>query len=303
MDVKAGEPGRWRMAFGVPSLLAYLAGSFVLIVTILKTAGAESLDDIWEGAWTALRVAFLLIALGVVLQAVRERGRPNSELADAAREPFAIRAFKWPAILILGPVLWGWVQFELYWDPISLMPLVSIVGGVALGVVAGRLFGRTASGTSATMSLVAIFGLPVAALSIALPSQHFRRHGSTIEFVVYSDHHPPTRHELAPEMPEPPRAPERSLLGPGTAELMNAFADAKPVDAYEINGQLMVRGEDGRLRAVERGNLDEMFENARKEDDAAHAERMRAYERELQAWEAEIDALNRGGRLFSRSGP
>jgi hypothetical protein len=303
MAVKQPEPGRWRMAFGVPSLLAYLAGSFVLIVTILKTAGAESLDDIWEGAWTALRVAFLLIALGVALQAVRERGGPDSDLADAARAPFELRAFKWPAILILGPVLWGWLQFELYWDPISLLPLVSIIGGVALGVVAGRLFGRTAFGTSATMSLVAILGLPVAALSIALPSQHFRRHGSTIEFVVYSDHHPPTRHEMAPEMPEPPRAPERSLLGPGTAELMNAFANAKPVEGYEIDGVLMVKGDDGRLRAVERGNLDEMFEDARRADDAAHAKRLKAYEVELEAWKAEVDALHRGGRLFNRSGP
>lgn len=180
-------------------------------------------------------------------------------------------------------------------------PMPAIIGGVWLGITWGHLFARSRFNSTLTMAIIATLTVPLALLSVALPSKHFRQHGTRVQFLA-GDEFEEREYPLLEELPDAPQR-ELSALGPGSAELIEAFANAKPVEGIMIDGVFHVQNEAGEYVPAEADNLDEIFERAEQLDAAAERAAEAEYQQRLEAHQRQVDYLRRSGRLFSRATP
>lgn len=295
------KPGTVASLAGLFSIFAYLIGSLVLAFVVVRLVTDEDfrLVERWRGPCFALGS----IIIGVALQAIREgraRGQEHAEEQGEAQEESL--GLGGPLLCLLVPLALAWAQFELFWDNIWMFPLATLLGGVwlgaELGACAGHRLGLDRFRSTAIMVTIAVFSFPLALVSLALPISHFRKHGSSVEFLIAEDDFDAEEVRLDYEMPPPPTM-EVSPVGGGTMELINALAEAETVEVTIIDGVPHKLDEAGELVAIEEASLDDMFAEAEARDAREFEEQRRAYERELAAYEEEVLRLRRGGRLFS----
>lgn len=303
------EPKAWRVVFGVPSLLAFIAGSLALMVGYSQIAAdIVSTDESspFHRALPALIVAAVLLGAAVAFQFLREGGLERHPLPPATR-------FNW--ILLGGGVLFlfvpvgaGWVQFELYRDEILMFPVASLVAGITLGVLLANCVFRGRYRSSARMLSIAIVGMPLGLLAFAIPSAHFRHHGSAVVVYTYpEDRLTPKKNVFKSDQPLPPSDP---IVGEGTLEMIgdlaNALKNAERIDVAEKletgawvqkDGAYFERLEDGSLRAIEFGAADDLFEEFEDEARAKDQAQLEALKAEYERSEIQ---RKRGGRLFNR---
>ena len=287
------------MVVGVASIFAYLIGSLVLTFVLRKIASEDdfALSEHGEG----LGYAALFIVMGAIAQALREGRGSAGEVAsvDGNTEPRSPKEFLWPLALLVGPLLAAWAQFELHFDDVRMFPVASVAGGIWLGVVLGGRLSGSRYRSTAAMLTIALCTLPLALLSIVFPAAHFRTYGSNV-VVVVEDSADFSRREYPFEatLPDAPTLDPQGL-GSGTASLIDALADAKPVEAVEIEGVTYLRNEEGELEPMELSSAEELFAMAEEEDKREREAEIAAYELEYAEHEARIARLRRSGRLFS----
>lgn len=287
---------------GVAYLLAYIIGAlFIWLGTDRLLSDLLAGEELIDGA-VAAGGGMLLVVVAGLLQAIVARRRGHEGVLDG-REPMGARWFATCAAMGFGPLVWAWVQFELFWNPIDIYPLVTLLGmcGLVFGVV-DRLSGQSRHrGTLATVA-VALVGVPAALLGVGLQTSHFNHHLSDVRTTTV--HHWDGVVEHIFEADVPTYHQEITAIGDETGELLKAFAEAKPVDvetlmaegrlAWAEDGTMIILDEEG--EPMEEANLDEAFDEAAAADaEAADAEREAA----RAAFEAEVEALRTGGRLFS----
>lgn len=284
---------------GVVYLLAYVLGA------VSTAFGYRNLiDDVLDGEdplqnWGLLAFGATTIALAALLHAITERRlrteNPLPQGTPVSRGFVAVAVALW-----LGPLVVSWLQFEAFVDPIHMFPVATVVG--SLGVVyalARSAFAAMQLRRVALLVAFAAVGLPVGMLTVGLPMAHFRHHLSGVAIVVWGTRTtPPKTDILEAESPEPEEIP---VVGAGTLELINALANAVPVEvdvAEEIaagrmrreeDGSITILGDDGQPQGDVFGRLQE---EAKREDDAAreiaHAE-----------YRERVRRQRLGGRLFS----
>ena len=279
---------------GVLSLLTYLAGSVLFAFALFNAI--NDFESTLDSGLERLTFPTALVLSGAVLQVLRGRGE-SQEPRKPAKAAGGWRPFVWPVGLLVGPALLAWAQFELFRPRIYMWPLLAVIGGIWLGVVlSGRLFRGRYSGP-AMMLLISVVTLPLALVSVALPTRHFRTHGSPVVYLSGDD----LEEREYPFSPDLPDAPIRELqsLGPGTSELLKVFAEAKPVEGRMIDGKFHVQNERGEWVEGQTGSLDEMLERAEALDAKAEAAAEAAYLEQLEAHARRVDRISRSGRLFS----
>ena len=287
------------MVVGVASIFAYLIGSLVLTFVLRKIALEDdfALSEHGEG----LGYAALFIVVGASAQALREgRGSASEEAsADEDTEPHSPMEFLWPLALLVGPLLVAWAQFELFFEDVRMFPVVSVAGGIWLGaVLGGRLSGPRYRSTVAMLT-IALCTFPLALLSIVFPAAHFRTYGSNVVVVVEdSADFSQREYPFEATLPDAPTLDPQGL-GSGTESLIGALADAKPIEAVEIEGVTYVRNEEGTLEPVELSTAEDLFAVAEEEDAQEREAELAAYELEYAEHEARLARLRRSGRLFS----
>ena len=283
---------------GVFSLFAYLIGSLVLafVVVRLVTDDEFLLVERWRGPSFALGS----IIMGVALQAIRE-GRTRAQEQDGDEEQLPLNLVG-PLLFLLVPLALAWVQFELFWDSVRVFPLATLLGGVWLGAELGSFaaqrLGLRRFRSTAIMVTIATFTFPLALVILALPSSHFRKHGSGVVLGISDDPYEAEEIRLDYEMPQPPMM-EVSPVGSGTMELIGALAEAETIEVTMIDGVAHKTNEAGELVPIEEVSIDEVFAEAEAQDARELEQRRLEYEQELAAYEEEVMRLRRGGRIFS----
>lgn len=294
MNTPSASPPRPPVLLGVCAVFLYLAGSLALVLAALRAGASDSFPVALERASGAVGIGLLLIGFGIVLQLLRDRHEPR---------PVGPHTFSWGPVagamaVLLLPLAAAWTQFELFRDEIWMAPVLSIGGGIYLGMALGRRFGGSRHARTATMVLVSVLGLPLAILSFGLPTQHFRRHGSAVSYVVARTRYDQRAYTFEADLPQAPTA-ETAGAGSGTLGLVGALAEAKTVETKTVDGVLLVKGEDGVFHPAETTSMEALFEEAEAEDEAERAAQLETYQRALEAHEREVERLRRSGRLFS----
>lgn len=210
----------------------------------------------------------------------------------------------------LGPVVLAWIQFELHWEPVWMFPIITVGGALATSyaVFSHATRSRMLRWPATTVGM-AVFGLPLGLLAVALPLAHFNYHLTTVKSQSTNWNTGKTRtYEWAPSEPTMPETP--SPLGDEVSALLRAFAEAEVVDIQdEIAAGKMRRHDDGSLVRVHPngtetpieqgapGELPEAVDAAFSADARADAQRLAA---ERAEWNRQMDLRRKGGRLFSR---
>ncbi|MCH2110034.1 MAG: hypothetical protein MK135_11955 [Polyangiaceae bacterium] len=165
-----------------------------------------------------------------------------------------IGLIKGAGIMVL-PVLLGWIQFELFWEKIYVIPLVGLIGEIWMSISAAGILSSERWQWIMMMVFLAIVFLPLSILTASLLIDHFREHGSTVTTSFWGNGY--QRHQFSFDS-KLPDAPQREIpeLGSGTRELIAALASAKTVNTkiialegrtYEV---LVRRGLKGALKKL-----------------------------------------------------
>lgn len=291
---------------GVIYLLLYIFGAFVVSVGVSHILDAVVLGEPLLEAADTLGFGALMIVGGGVLHAVVAKRRGDEGLLGMLPD-LSSRGFATAAALWLVPVLWGWVQFELFWDPVDLYPMITMMGAIGLAYGVFSKLGSRVPGFRAAVTMlgIAFVGLPLGMLSLALPTNHYNYHLTTVHNVTVN----PNTSEvntIISEADQPSMLEPMFEIGDETLGVMKAFGEAKEIDVEaEIaagkmkrldNGNLVRINDDGTETPI--GGADEfrqMMADAAATDELA-AEKTRAEERA--AWWAEMIERKKGGRLF-----
>lgn len=281
-------------------LILYVFGAVALSLGCWVAARAVQEEGAWagEGVW-AIGLGAVAVFGGALLHHRLQRRWP-----EAAEDDAPDSGERWGRIgvgLLVLPLLAAWVQFELFVDPIQMFPFTTVVGGLLASYGLARLVlpqgrARRVFGPS----FAAGVGVPGALLAHVLLVGHFTHHLCTVQVwalpgdqITGAD--PAVVHADLPQMESELELPDAQLA-------LMAALDAQPVDASEFrvdaNGTLVHVGHDGThtpARTLSAEALEAMFDRARRGDEAAARD---ARERQRAAYQAELQALRRGGRLF-----
>lgn len=291
---------------GVAYLLAYVIGA------LLITLGANRLlNDIVAGAELMEGLVAFGGGVGIVLaagllQAVVIKRRGDAGMLEAlpsmGKKGFIIAAAIW-----LLSIAWPWIQFELYWNPVDIYPLITLAGASALVFgVAQRISEKSKYRNSLATMAVAIVGVPLGLLSVALPTAHFNYHLTHVQTTTSSTGEGIQEHTF---FADDPRFldQETNIMSEETAELFNSLAEARPVDIdAEIEAGRMKRLADGTVVILDRegiGGPAQHEDVGKLVDDALEKDARAAAEQKARArakFEAELEARRRGGRIFRR---
>ncbi|QAT88080.1 hypothetical protein EJ065_6552 [Corallococcus coralloides] len=292
---------------GVVYLLSYIFGGVAVTLGLYRLLG-----DLRDGSplgGTLLIVAFGagLVSLGGLLHVLVERrrnpGGAPRELPRMGRRMFALVGAMWAL-----PIVAAWIQFELFIEPTYMAPDVTVLGGIGLTFgVCSRVMAKWPMRWATATMAVALIGLPLGLLGVALPIRHFTHHLTDVAMVLHDDNSPETRTvTFNGDAPSAPAVPVG--VGDEMTELLSAYANAREIDvAAEIAAGRMRQLEDGRYVTVNpdgteapigtAAQLEQAFDDALAADDRKAAEEQAARRAE---WEQEMRERKRGGRLFSR---
>ncbi|MEL6546860.1 MAG: hypothetical protein AAFQ82_19700 [Myxococcota bacterium] len=291
---------------GVLSMLLYFFGSVGFALLVNEAVRSEEPLSFNERGQVVLLACGGCLLAAVLLQALRERGAESAltevsdESSDSPRSWVEMKRF-WLA-LVGVPTVVSWAEFELFVDPVDMFPLLTLIGGIGFGVTLANSVATRALKSTQRMLAVAILGLPLGFLSIGWPSAHFRSHGSGVDLWGVDELGALTPYSLEPS-PQP-RAPSRPVMGTEELSQFGAIANAQEVNVSAklesgewsyIDGTLHERNASGEYVPIEMAtadDLDQMFDEARRADDAAHRKALDEHEEAL-------EKHRRGGRLFS----
>lgn len=209
----------------------------------------------------------------------------------------------------MAPIVAAWVQFELYVDQVWMFPWLTVLGGIAVGLV----LGYRASWARAKLVGLAL-GLPLGVAGVWLPAHHFHAHMTSVRVLhLYSydsyddlalpwDDQPTFRvfrYELPP-MPEPASSFEAASF-PRVSVQTVAVGDRLASGEWVLrDGELYVRRWSGELVPLEMASADDLLTDmgrARKREQ----QRQRDARREaLRHYHDRIRELRNSGRIFSR---
>jgi len=278
--------------------ILYVFGALSLALGSWKAAGALQ-EGLWSGAgaWP-LGLGVAAITVGAFLHDRDQRRRHQPAAEDRGTD-----GNRWLHLgigLFLSPMIGAWVQFERFQDPIQMFPFTTIVGGVISSYGLARFLlpaGRSRRVLGPT--LAASIGVPGALLAHALLVGHFTHHLSNVAvWALPGDQISGDPTLVGADLP----LMEHDLELPSTQLELMAALDATPVDpsAFRIgaDGTMLRINADGTETPVETlavGELDAMFDEAKREDEVAAR---KARERRRAAYDAELESLRQGGRFF-----
>ncbi|WP_366816853.1 hypothetical protein [Myxococcus xanthus] len=288
-------------------LLVYILGS--ALVTMGLSRGIQA---VFEGSPVGAAVPTLLYGVGAIglagllhALAIRRQlkeGKP-SVMPQMKRHHIWGCAAMWA-----GPLLAGWVQFELFRDPIVMFSQSTLVGGILMTFgVCSQLMVRWRMPWVGTMVTVALVGLPLGWLSSDLLIAHFNHHLTTVVVPLRKEvGGEPRRSVYERDFPDMPLLPRESF--DSQLELLAALSEAKAVNFDEEvaagrmrkldDGSYVRVASDGEESVVEVADMKKLMEDARETDARRVAE---AHAAEMAAWEEDYRRRKQGGRLFTRA--
>jgi hypothetical protein len=293
---------------GVFFLLAYIFGA------LLITFGSLHLvRDVLDGSVLTDGLVVLVVGIGVALlgglmHAIVARRRQDAGLLEAV-PPMGGRMLALCVGLWLVPPIFGWVQFELFIDPVRMFPGLTIAGAslLVLGLVA-RVLEHSRLRWPAACVAVAVVGIPLGLATVLLPARHFLHHMTDVRVSVSN----PETHE-SKEFVFQGDSPEfhsgyQSDFGPELGGLLEAIADAETVDLEEeIAAGRMKRLDDGSYATVRpdgstvpTGGKEDLLEAWAQASESDREWAARQREQERMEWQMAMEARKRGGRIFSR---
>lgn len=294
---------------GVVYLLAYVFGTLLITVGVYRFTA-----DLAEGKAFTVGLVMWAIGLAAVLVAGLLQATVTRKRADAGM------AGKFPklglggvllAIAVwLGPLAWSWIQFEMHHNPVSMHALISIAGACALAVGVAQFFARDSKYLPVWSTIsIPLGGLPAGILILSLFVGHYNYHLTDVAmFVPQPGGGLSSKKSAVFEGTEPSFHATERVLGSETSALLEALANAELVDVEaEIAAGRMKRAPDGSLMRIQEDgsetpigsdfDFDGAFERARQRDERGDGARRK---REREAFEAELEARRRGGRIFGR---
>lgn len=293
---------------GVFYLLFYLLGALVVTVGTSHLIDAVLEGEAWTSTLQTLGVGAGLIAGAGLLHSLVERRRADGGVLGLLPE-LGPRAWAASAGLYFLSIAAGWVQFELFIEPVDMFPFATVLAAAAFVFgLCSRWMKSWRFRWAATTSTVAFVGLPIGLLGVMLPLHHMNHHLTPVRFSLTNPNTHETKDFVFPGDDPSPPAPELKL-GDETQELLEAFASARTIDVEEElaagrmrrleDGSYVVVNEDGtesRLEMAAPGELEGVVKRAFEADAEAA---LREREAARAAWEIEMMKRKRGGRLFS----
>ncbi|MCA9711971.1 MAG: hypothetical protein KDK70_39410, partial [Myxococcales bacterium] len=91
----------------------------------------------------------------------------------------------WPLLpvgLLLLPILVAWVQFECHVEQVWMFPLLTVLGGLAVGAMLGKRVRWMGSKLGALL-----LGLPLGIAGVWVPAKHFHAHLSSVRILSWED--------------------------------------------------------------------------------------------------------------------
>ena len=299
---------------GVIYLLGHFLGAGLITLGLYRFSA-----DLFDGADPTLGINILGIGLligaasGILQAVVTQKG--DGEEVKGMSEKTLLQGpigFFLAVVFWLAPMIWAWVQFELFWDPIRFHIFASIFGACALAFWIARRVTSSKKYRGAILSVsISMVGLPLGILSVQGLSSHFLHHLSDVKLVGvstrYNTYSEPDKNILKASPPSSHY--QKKIVQDKTLEFLDALSNAELVDVEaEIEAGRMKRLEDSTLvRVGEDGShlpvaadmdkLNQLREDAFKRDERADAQDA---QRHRQAHEARIKRLREGGRIFGR---
>ncbi len=288
---------------GILSLLAYVLGGAIVGVMSYATIDRVASGRAFGEALLFVSIGAALIGLGAVLHAFRVR-REGKDTSSEWIPPSSSLFFA--LVLWLGPVASGWLQFELYNDPVWVFPFLTMIGAVLLVYLAvWRKTPRDRYGAVKRTVAAALVGLPLGFLATGVPLAHYRKHLTTVVLGVEED--PSEGYPLIEMEPSEPYLEMPAERHDELFELVDAVANAEEVNVadaialgemkFDEDGELLRVLPDGSTAPLnDASELEAMLNEATDNDRAAS----RAAREEARKAHAErVERLRRGGRLFS----
>jgi hypothetical protein len=294
---------------GVAYLLTYIAGALLVVAGSTRLLNdLLSGSDLTEGGSVFLDGVVVILA-GGILQAVVIGRRGDAGVLDDL-PPAGSRVLILGAIAWLASVTWPWIQFELFWNPIRIYPLITLLASSAsVFALAHRIFRQSKLRVSfATMS-VALLGVPLGLLSVIVPAAHFNHHLTDVRTSTYSTSGGVRDHTFSGSdafLSEH----ESESLGDETARLLDAIGQAEPIDVEaDIEQGRLMRLEDGTLVILDEEHFAAMADQqevAKRLEDALEEDRKKAAQdraRESARALAEMNERRLGGRILGFTPP
>ena len=301
---------------GVIYLLGHFFGAVLIALGIYRfTADLADGADLTAGAMM-LGIGLLIAAIsGLIQAAVAPENDGEEEKITTGKSPLRGPVGLLLAVVFwLGPVIWAWVQFELFRNPIIFYIFGTIFGACALAfwVAQHLIFSQRYRSAILTVS-ISMVGLPLGIFSVQSFSSHFLHHLSDVKFVGVGSRYnsnstpDPDKNILKASPPSSPY--QKKIIQDKTFEFLEALSSAELVDVEaEIEAGRMKRLEDSTLvRVAEDGshipvsgnndNFNQVIEDAFQRDERADAEDLQRHRQEN---EARIKALREGGRIFGQ---
>lgn len=270
---------------GVICLLGYIAGALVVVLGSSHLMMDLSAGDGLRASAGLVGGGVLLVVASAVLHALVVRRRGHGGVLDGSGAWLSAGAWTGLALWAV-PTLWAWLQFEWFMEPVQMYPLPTVVGGVLLAYAVGwRLARRSPAAQPLAMVGVALVGLPMGLLAVALPAGHFRHHLTEVSLnVMVPGSAQGQRYALPAE--DPLHVAPLPGLGAGTLAYLEALASAQAIDVDAAEQPLGTAADLDALRqAAERA-------------DAQDA--VRAHAAAEQARQAGLRERRLGGRLWGR---
>ncbi|MEO1170842.1 MAG: hypothetical protein AAFX94_02160 [Myxococcota bacterium] len=294
-------------AAGVCSMFLYIVGSVGFAILATEAVRSEDPFDLTEQGQIVLGVCAGALLLAVVFQAIRERGGDTvlthvSPTEQGPERAWLTRKRFWLS-LIAVPTLISWIEFEMFVQSIDMFPLLTLIGGLGFGITLANAFALQKFKSTQRMLAVALVGLPLGFMAIGVPSSHFRYHGSAVDLWGVDELGAFKAYTL--DADPDPSSPMQPIMGEGELALLRAFANAEKVSAGQklesgewkyIDDTLHERvapGEYVPLKLADARYVEELFDDARKDDEKNHTEVVEAHRRAL-------ERRRQSGRLFTK---
>jgi len=297
---------------GVVYLLLYVAAALWVTLGSWHWLGDLATGETWQLPWLGLAVAGVLVSGAAVLHALALRRRGQGGVLQGAAT--GLGASLWTGLLMLiVPPLAAWLQFEWFLEPVHMLPLWTVAGGmlVAYGLASHLLRNRLLA-QPLSMVAVALVGCPLGLLAVALPAAHFQHHLSPVVFHVLLPGIEPASRQVLMSPSEPFREAGLSMaLGEQTQALLQALGEVETVDVLaeqaagrlrrEPDGSWVGLAPDGTAVAV--GTAADLAQ-AMSEAQAADARAAELAGAEAEAgWQQALRARRDGGRLLGLQRP
>ncbi len=298
---------------GVICLLGYIAGALVVVLGSSHLMMDLSAGDDLRSSAGLVGGGVVLVVVSAVLHALVVRRRGHGGVLDDSGAWLSSGAWTGLALWAV-PTLWAWLQFEWFMEPVQMYPLPTVAGGVLLAYAVGwRLAHRSPAAQPLAMVGVALVGLPMGLLAVALPAGHFRHHLTEVSLNVMMPGSA-QRQQYALPAEDPLHVAPLPGLGAGTLAYLEALASAQAVDVdAEVAAGRMRQRPDGTWVAIDADGAEQplgtaadlaaLGQAAERADAQAAALAHAAAEQARQARQARQAGLRErrlGGRLWGR---